>query len=60
MQVSDEVVEEYKFIKKGKKYRYIIFYIKDEKQICIENVSCYIDEFNSYTQSSFIWITLKF
>lgn len=37
VQVSDEVVDEYKFIKKGKKYRYIVFHIKDEKKICIDS-----------------------
>lgn len=35
--MSDEVVDEYKFIKKGKKYRYIVFHIKDEKKICIDS-----------------------
>merc|ERR1712212_775688 len=37
VQVADEVYEEYKFIKKGKKYRYIIFHIQDEKSIVIES-----------------------
>ncbi|XP_018009767.1 cofilin/actin-depolymerizing factor homolog [Hyalella azteca] len=47
VQVADEVVEEYKFIKKGKKYRYIVFHIKDEKKICIDSSgdrdACYQD-----------------
>uniref|UniRef100_A0A6A7FMC1 Cofilin/actin-depolymerizing factor homolog n=1 Tax=Hirondellea gigas TaxID=1518452 RepID=A0A6A7FMC1_9CRUS len=37
VQVSDEVVEEYKYIKKGKKYRYMVYHIKEEKKICIDS-----------------------
>jgi len=36
VQVADEVFDEYKHIKKGKKYRYIVFHIADEKKICID------------------------
>jgi len=36
VQVADEVFEEYKHIKKGKKYRYMVFHIADEKRICID------------------------
>jgi len=36
VKVSDAVFDEYKHIKKGKKHRYLIFHIKDEKTIDIE------------------------
>lgn len=39
MKVSDEIHKAYTDIKKSKKYRYIIFHIKDDKEICIETVS---------------------
>lgn len=34
--VDDEVIVEYSHIKAQKKYRYIVFHIKDEKKICID------------------------
>lgn len=39
VKVSDEIQQAYTDIKKSKKYRYIIFHIKDDKEICIETVS---------------------
>jgi len=36
VKVSDEIHKAYTDIKKGKRYRFIIFHIKDDKEICIE------------------------
>jgi len=36
VQVADEVVKEYEIIRLGKKYRYICYKIKDEREICID------------------------
>jgi len=36
VKVADECQQAFLDIKKGKKYRFIIFHIKDDKEICIE------------------------
>merc|ERR1712240_693874 len=36
--VSDECKSHFEDVKKGKKYRYVVFYIKDEKSITVESV----------------------
>lgn len=38
MTVSDACKTTYEEIKKDKKHRYVVFYIKDEKQIDVETV----------------------
>jgi len=38
VQVSEECKTHFEEVKKGKKHRYVVFYIKDEKQICVESV----------------------
>jgi len=36
--VAEECKTHFEEVKKGKKHRYVVFYIKDEKQICVECV----------------------
>jgi cofilin len=39
VQVADDVKIAYEEIKKDKKYRYVIFMIKDEKKIVVDSVN---------------------
>lgn len=36
--MAEECKTHFEEVKKGKKHRYVVFYIKDEKQICVECV----------------------
>lgn len=50
VKVSDEIQQAYTDIKKSKKYRYIIFHIKDDKEICIETYGDRDASYDDYLQ----------
>ena len=48
VKVDEEVRRTYDDIKKKKSYRYLVFYIKDEKMICVEKIGERESNYNDF------------